>query len=478
MAGIVLKILFGSPSTGLLNTAFLSKFASLDATLKQSGGDPSVALPPAQWFTQLLDHYDPTNLSTWQQKYYVNDTFYKPNGPIFLYIGGEGPLAARAVVDLQISVYAQQHDALVVALEHRFYGESAPLPDLSVASLKYLNAQQALADLAYFRQAIDTKYGGNNKWICFGGSYPGALSAWFRIKYPQLVVGAVASSAPVRAKLDFLEYLQVVQQSLLANGSQQCVANVAAGMTALQNMMLTSDGRQQAQALFKACGAIVTQNDVYTFISDVAGNFMQVVQYDAEIAGQPLISDLCAIMTAASDPLSGLVNVNNVMMSSQNQSCLEVSYNDMIAQLQNITQTNDVGGRQWTWQTCTEFGYYQTTDAPANTQPFGMLQPLSYSLQICKDAFNFVPTEAQIDWTNTYFGSDSPAGTRILFVNGSLDPWHALSVLAPVSKSEDAIFITGTAHCANMHVWTPQYPESMRDAQVQIGATITNWLNE
>lgn len=37
-----------------------------------------------------------------------------------------------------------------------------------------------------------------------------------QLKYPHLVVGAVSSSAPLHIKLDFVEYLEVVQRSLLS----------------------------------------------------------------------------------------------------------------------------------------------------------------------------------------------------------------------------------------------------------------------
>ena len=37
-----------------------------------------------------------------------------------------------------------------------------------------------------------------------------------------------------------------------------------------------------------------------------------------------------------------------------------------------------------------------------------------------------------------------------LFTSGSIDPWHALSVFSNLSSSETAVFINGTAHCANM----------------------------
>jgi len=43
-----------------------------------------------KWLTQRIDHFSPDS-RTFQQRYFINTTFYEAGGPIFLCVGGEGP---------------------------------------------------------------------------------------------------------------------------------------------------------------------------------------------------------------------------------------------------------------------------------------------------------------------------------------------------------------------------------------------------
>lgn len=76
---------------------------------------------------------------------------------------------------------------------------------MSTKNLVYLSSEQALADLAEFIVNIQNTYQipSTAKWVAFGGSYPGSLAAWLRMKYPHLVHAAVSSSGPLLAKIDF-----------------------------------------------------------------------------------------------------------------------------------------------------------------------------------------------------------------------------------------------------------------------------------
>lgn len=76
------------------------------------------------------------------------------------------------------------------------------------------------------------------------------------------------------------------------------------------------------------------------------------------------------------DPLERYVNVNNIMLSLEKEKCLDVSYDGFIKQMRQVNwnESAAVGGRQWTYQTCIEFGFFQSTDS--KNQPFGPTVPV------------------------------------------------------------------------------------------------------
>ena len=177
-----------------------------------------------QFFDQILDHYTYLPPRFWKQRYFVNSAYFTdPNGPVILYICGEGICNGVSDQSWTASI-AQNTKALIIALEHRYYGESLPFraKSFEIENLKYLSSKQALKYMAYFIEEIkkNRMHGvtASNKCITIGGSYPGALSAWFRAKYPHLTVGAIASSAVVLAVEDFRDFDEQIYLSANKSG--------------------------------------------------------------------------------------------------------------------------------------------------------------------------------------------------------------------------------------------------------------------
>ncbi|XP_033638180.1 thymus-specific serine protease-like [Asterias rubens] len=450
-------------------------------------------LPPDQWLEQKLDHFNDADLRTWKQRYFVNDTFYKPGGPVFLMIGGEGTANPIWMVEGTWIVMAQRLGALCLMLEHRFYGESHPTPDLSVENLSFLNSEQALADLAHFRQFMAMKMNlTTNKCISFGGSYPGSLSAWYRLKYPHLVDGAVATSAPVLAQLDFTGYVSVVRDSLATtqHGSE-CNKNIQLATAQVEQFLMHMVGWSVISKSFKLCNPLngSNPNDVSNFFESIAGNFFGVVQYNKDnrkfegaIGTDITIDTLCDIMVNASigKEIDRYAAVNSLLLKTYGEKCLDVSYDTMIKDMREISWKSSAseGGRQWVYQTCTEFGFFQTSDG--KDQPFGQHFPLSYSLQMCSDIygkqFNKSTLSQGIARTNTNYGGMGIRATKVIFPNGSIDPWHYLGITKDISDEEQAVYIHGTAHCANMYPKLPSDPPELVQARDTIFKTVEEWI--
>ncbi|RWR85913.1 Peptidase S28 [Cinnamomum micranthum f. kanehirae] len=193
-----------------------------------------------------------------KQRYYeFLDHFRVPEGPIFLKICGES--ACTGIVNDYLGVLAKKFGAAVVSLEHRYYGKSSPFKSYTTKDLRYLSSKQALFDLATFRQyyqeSLNTKLNRSkveNSWFVFGVSYPGALSAWFRLKFPHLTCGSLASSAVVLSVYNFTEFDKQVGES----AGPECKAALQE-VTALVDEQLVSN----AKAVKNLFGAAKLKDD-------------------------------------------------------------------------------------------------------------------------------------------------------------------------------------------------------------------------
>uniref|UniRef100_A0A2N9IBQ5 Lysosomal Pro-X carboxypeptidase n=1 Tax=Fagus sylvatica TaxID=28930 RepID=A0A2N9IBQ5_FAGSY len=202
--------------------SFFTLLSSTVSIAKITPGFPSSIIRPEKlshttknqlykqkYFTQILDHFNfnPQSYQTFQQRYLINDTFWggaHKNAPIFVYMGNEGDVEWFTQNTGFMFETAPHFKALLIFIEHRFYGKSIPFggnKDVAYSNSSthgYLSSTQALAD--YATLIIDLKKNlsaTDSPVVVFGGSYGGMLAAWFRLKYPHITIGALASSSPI-----------------------------------------------------------------------------------------------------------------------------------------------------------------------------------------------------------------------------------------------------------------------------------------
>jgi pimeloyl-ACP methyl ester carboxylesterase len=149
-------------------------------------------------YAQLIDHQGGLAGQTFQQRYWYDSEFASgPDAPVIYHMCGESNVDDAYFLNDYALDWAKQLGAHVVWLEHRYYGPSQPFSDLATDHLKYLSLANIMEDLATFQQWISQQQGWTGKWIAVGGSYSATMAALYRQKHPELVVGALAASAPM-----------------------------------------------------------------------------------------------------------------------------------------------------------------------------------------------------------------------------------------------------------------------------------------
>ena len=419
--------------------------------------DGSMRSEEVGYYKQRLDHTDPTS-ATFNQRFFVDSQYaISPSAPVFYIICGEWNCAGTGSYSYVESL-AKKFNAHLVALEHRFYGESLPTRNLRATNLEHLHLQAAIDDLATFQKHMMKERGFNGRWVAFGGSYAGTLAAFYREKHPELVAGALASSAPVLMKNEFFEYdahvAKVVNKTSCGNKIRQAVKLI-------EKRLKTSESAKEVKALFKASNVVHNGDFLYV----VADMLAAAVQYGRDKV-------FCNALEGSQDLVEGYAKGGLSVLSSMGTSPYEISL--AVAEREIVTPEDNM--RQWMWQSCQEFGWFQVANGTGSDTSRSSQIDLAYHDEVCKRLYQKpmgVDGALNADW---YYPLANPETSRIIFSNGSNDPWLTLSIIQGgelVNPSFDLFMMAGAAHCNDLN---RSNLSSVLGAQGQMATIIAEWI--
>jgi pimeloyl-ACP methyl ester carboxylesterase len=317
----------------------------------------------------------------------------------------------------------------------------------------------AVEDLLQFQHFITSSRSLTGKWIAFGGSYAGTLAAFYRLKHPEMVEGSLASSAPVLMKPEFFEYDAHVAKVINKNS---CGDKVREAVSLIEQKLTTPEGSEEVKALFKASDIKLNADFIYV----VADILAAAVQYGRH-------TSFCQSLMSSQDLVKDYAVAGLQVLTSLGTTPVEIS----MQSAEKIDTTPNDYFRQWMWQSCTEFGWFQVASGSGRGTSRSSQVDLNYHKQVCQRLYQ-VPMTADgsmnQEWFTPLFDSTT---SRIIFSNGSDDPWLTLSVIEGMNQHNNELplyMMTGAAHCSDLKA-TTAIPAVIQ-AQISMTVLIEDWI--
>ncbi|OAD54503.1 Lysosomal Pro-X carboxypeptidase, partial [Eufriesea mexicana] len=430
-----------------------------------------------------VDHFSFSVLDTFKLRYLINNTWQKTDkAPIFFYTGNEGNIETFAQNVGFMWEIAPEFGALLIFAEHRYYGESMPYSNnsnVNLSHLGYLTSEQALADYVDLIQYLRSKPGyENSPVIVFGGSYGGMLSAWIRMKYPHIVQGAIASSAPIlqfSGVTDCENFVRIVTSDF-QKAHKNCPKLIRKSWNTIINITSSDKGKMWLSDNWKLCQPLKNESDVKQLISyleDIYTNLAMVnypykANFLAPLPAYP-VNAVCKHLTNESlidtELLTAINKAINIFTNYTSQTkCLNL--NDSTPQLDAI---------EWPYQACTEMVMPICSDGVND-----MFEPHSWNMdEYSKDCMKQFSVKPQPNIVCKRYGcKDLSTATNIVFSNGLMDPWSSGGVLRNLSSSAIAIIIPESAHHLDLRSSNPNDPYSVIVTRKYHRFFIKKWIQE
>ncbi|KAJ8978008.1 hypothetical protein NQ317_002770 [Molorchus minor] len=434
-----------------------------------------------------LSHFSNIGNTTFKLRYLVNKSYHVKGGPVFLYTGNEGDVNMFAQNSGFIFELATEFNALVVFAEHRYYGQSMPFGNksYSLENIRYLSTAQALSDYVYLIEELRRIYLATvisldtYPFIAFGGSYGGMLAAWLRMKYPNSVLGAIASSAPIWLFDDLTpcETFYGITSDVFGHyGTEHCNKTIQLSWEVIRNVTKTDKGKAFVSATWKLCDHLKTAADVDKLIDWLSNIYVNLAMINYPYPTDFLVALPAYPVKIFCDKLNSYKSQNSLALVEALGIALQVYTNftgETKCHNMNIT-SRDLGEYAWDYQACTELvmPMCSTEKDMFETAPWEFKK---YS----DDCFRkFGVHSARPDWVILeYGGKNLRYFSNIVFSNGLMDPWSSGGVLKNVSCTVLAVNITDGAHHIDLRGNHPADTNYVLEARKFHRNAIKKWLN-
>ena len=240
--------------------------AQTSPDLMMAPARPSIANCTWKLYAQPVDHFAPSMSGDhFQQRVCLYSQFWRHSqAPIFFYTGNESPVEEYVNNTGLMWELGESMGALLVWAEHRY--EPGTHPELChgrVNCFAFGTSAQALQDYVSLISRVRTEFLAEPAApvIAFGGSYGGMLSGWLRIRYPHVVAGSIAASAPVwglastmqPSRLDWSA--RAIARGVSAKGGapDRCLQNIRSSWPLLAHVGRSPAGLRLMGAAARTC---------------------------------------------------------------------------------------------------------------------------------------------------------------------------------------------------------------------------------
>ncbi|KAL8231187.1 hypothetical protein R6Q57_000965 [Mikania cordata] len=439
-----------------------------------------------RYFEQTLDHFSFHDLPKFQQRYLINTNHWvgpSRMGPIFLYCGNEGDIEWFAANTGFVWELAPRFGAMVIFIEHRYYGESMPYGSRNeaynnVSTLAHLTAEQALADYAVLITDLKRNLSAEaSPVILFGGSYGGMLAAWMRLKYPHIAIGALASSAPILQFEDIvpLDTFYNIVSNDFRRESTSCFDTIKKSWDVITYVGRKVNGLDYLAKTFRLCGKLQSSDDLFNWLES-AYSYLAMADYPypsdflMPLPAYP-IKEVCKQI----DNLAEGVNILDRIFKG-----VSIYYN-YTGEADCFELADDPHGMSgWDWQACTEMVMPMSSNKNSSMFPEWDYNFTSYAEE-CQNEFGVTPRPT---WITTEFGGHNYKsvfkmfGSNIVFSNGLLDPWSGGSVVEDISDSIVALVTKKGAHHLDLRAATADDPDWLVEQRASEVKIIRGWIDD